>query len=243
MSRPPPLSRGALYVENITVPQDRLRKLDPAAVARLCDSMSRLGLRVPISVRVTGDDQVLVAGLHRLCAAEKLGWEKIEVVYCNGDEADARLWEIAENLHRCELNPVERAEHIAEWVRLTEAKRDEAVSAHDAPKLSARGRGGEGRPEGGINAASRELGIDRTTAQRAVKIAELPQETRDQAREEGWSQKRLLEATKPVPPAPTPRNDVETEEAWMTTGMRWWNKGSKEWREEFLARIEGGRHA
>ncbi len=47
-----------------------------------------------------------------------------------------------------------------------------AVSAQLAPKLSARARAGEGRPEGGINAAVRELGIDRTEAQRAVKIAE-----------------------------------------------------------------------
>lgn len=35
---------------------------------------------------------------------------------------DARLWEIAENLHRAELTVQERAEHIAEWVRLTGEK-------------------------------------------------------------------------------------------------------------------------
>ena len=109
------------------------------------------------------------------------------------DEIEARLWEISENLHRAELPPVERAEQIAEWVRLTEAK---AVSSHDATKLSSRGRAGEGRPEGGINAASRDLGISKDAAHRAVKIAELPQETRDQAREENWTQKRLLEAAR-----------------------------------------------
>ena len=76
---------------------------------------------------------------------------------------DFRLWEIAENLHRCELTVLERSEHIAEWVRLTEEKQA-AVSAQLAPKLSARGRSGEGRPESGINAAVRELGVERTQA-------------------------------------------------------------------------------
>jgi hypothetical protein len=37
-------------------------------------------------------------------------------------ERDARLWEIAENLHRAELLPVERAERIDEWRRLTVEK-------------------------------------------------------------------------------------------------------------------------
>jgi hypothetical protein len=99
-----------------------------------------------------------------------------------------------------ELNPVERAEHIAEWVRLTETKA--AVATCDGSLADGRRAGPQHQP-GGINAASRELGISKDAAHRAVKIAELPQETRDQAREEGWTQKRLLEATKPVPPAPS----------------------------------------
>lgn len=39
-----------------------------------------------------------------------------------------------------------RTEQIAEWIRLTEAQvATKAVSAQDAPKLSRRGRRGEGR--------------------------------------------------------------------------------------------------
>lgn len=215
----------------------------------MCDSLTRLGLRTPITVRTGGEDGydvVLVTGLHRLKAAEKLGWQWIEAVYIEGDEADARLWEIAENLHRAELSPVERAEHIAEWVRLTDMK---TAGASCAGSLADGRRAGPQHQPGGINAASRDLGIDRTQAQRAVKIAGLPQEVRDQAREEGWSQKRLLEAAapapapapapaRPVPPAPPPRNSAETEEAWITSMMKVWNRGSKEWREEFLRRVD-----
>ena len=59
-----------------------------------------------------------------------------------------------------ELTPLERSEHIAEWVRLT----DEHSGATCATKPGA-GRGSVG----GVRAATRELGIDRTEAQRAVK--------------------------------------------------------------------------
>ena len=60
---------------------------------------------------------------------------------------------------------LERSEHIAEWVRLTEGK---LQSAQPAPILaSATNPKGAGRKESGINAGVRELGIDRTEAQRA----------------------------------------------------------------------------
>jgi ParB-like chromosome segregation protein Spo0J len=199
--------REALFVGNVKVPEHRARGLDAAAVARLAESMAQIGLQTPITVRDDGEWPVLVAGLHRLKAAEQLGWEKIEAIYLEGDERDARLWEISENLHRADLSAVERAEHITEWLQLTATRDDPAqgaarstaragvdrVSGQSVPKLSVRGRAGEGRPESGIAAASRELGIGRKTALRAVKIATLPQAVRDQAREEHWSQERLLD--------------------------------------------------
>jgi ParB family chromosome partitioning protein len=57
----------------------------------------------------------------------------------------------------------ERAEHISEWVRLTDSHAAQ-VAPHCKP----------GQKPGGINAAVRELGIDRSEAQRACKIAAMP---------------------------------------------------------------------
>lgn len=99
------------------------------------------------------------------------------------DERDARLWEIAENLHRADLSAVARAEHVAEWIKLS-AEKD--ISRQVEEKI------GRGRPEGGRAAAAREIGVSEAGARRAEKIAALPQETRDRARDEGWSQERLL---------------------------------------------------
>jgi len=64
----------------------------------------------------------LVAGAHRLEAVRKLGWEQLPAVFIEADAVDVRRWEIAENLHRAELTVLERAEHVREWVRLTEEK-------------------------------------------------------------------------------------------------------------------------
>lgn len=43
---------------------------------------------------------------------------------------------------------------------------------------------------------------------------------------------------KPVPKPPEPMNDIETRDRWLASGMAWWNRGSQEWREEFLSRID-----
>ncbi len=83
--------REALFVSNVKVPEHRARGLDTAAVARLAESMAQIGLQTPITVRDDGEWPVLVAGLHRLKAAERLGWDKIEAIYLEGDDRDARL--------------------------------------------------------------------------------------------------------------------------------------------------------
>jgi hypothetical protein len=70
--------------------------------------------------------------------------------YRDGFRTDA--WEIVAGRHRVE------AVRSLGW---TEIRKKEEVSAQVEPKP----RGG--RPAGGINAAVRELGIDRTEAQRA----------------------------------------------------------------------------
>ena len=78
---------------------DRLRALDRQSVERLKESISRIGLRTPISVRTGEQGWTLVAGRHRLEACIELGMDEIPVVAETGSEFEARLWEIAENLH------------------------------------------------------------------------------------------------------------------------------------------------
>jgi hypothetical protein len=111
-------------------------------------------------------------------------------MHTEGDERDARLWELAENLHRAELTVLERDLHVAEWVQLVSDKTSETSS----PK--------NGRP-GASAAASRELGVSERDVQRAVKVATLPEVAQDTAREVGLDNNRsaLLAAGKAADPA------------------------------------------
>jgi len=174
----------------------RHRELREEQVSSLMQSITKIGLKTPITVRqpIGEDDVHLVAGRHRLEAYRRLGMEEIEAFVIEGDDEDAaRLWEIAENLHRADLTALQRDEHVAEWIRLTE--KILAVSAQNAPKPQG------GRPESGINAASKQLGIERTAAQRAVKVDSLTDEAKEVAKEAGLDNNRsaLLEAAKSDP--------------------------------------------
>ena len=164
----------------------RMRDVDEAAVDVLAASMAEIGLKTPISIRltpptsVTGSDEkkpetawVLVAGAHRLAAAKKLGWRTISCIVMPVDDVGAQLWEIAENLHRAELTVQQRSDHLAAYVRLREKR------GRVSPQVEAKSLGG--RPEGGLRAAARELGLDKSDVARAVKIASISENARSAA--------------------------------------------------------------
>lgn len=186
-----------VYVDGIKV-GDRLRPVDMSKVAVLADSMAKIGLQQPISVWTEPDEHNLgavhlVAGLHRLRAAEMLGWEQIDTIEVDLNDIDRRRWEIAENLHRSELTVLQRDEHVAEWIKLTEES--EAASKVFQPETVS--KGGRGH-KGGVRAAARDLGIDSVDAHRAVKVASLTDEAKEVAREVGLDDNRsaLLEVAK-----------------------------------------------
>lgn len=240
--------------DEIVIPPRLRVGINEASVANLMESIGKIGLQTPPTVRWDKDDGgepsiVLVAGRHRLEACARLGMQLIPCVVFDGSETEARLWEIAENLHRADLSVLERSEHVAEWIRLAEE-----VSGATCTTKPGSGRG----TKGGIRAAERELGIEHTAAVRSTKIAGLSDEAKDAARDTGLDRKqsalltaakaetpteqvaeihRLAEA-KPVKPAPAPLNDIETEEMWMAAIMRVWNRGAPQWRERFIETVD-----
>lgn len=203
-----------LALDEIAVPEGR-RSINQQTVKRLAESIDKIGLRHPISVRRKGEGYVLVAGLHRMEAYRKLGHEHIPATISSFTNADARLWEIAENLHRADLSKLERDENVAEWVKLTEQ-----VSR----QIDAKPQGG--RPEGGVRAASRELGIPEADARRAVHVASLSDEAKEAAREHGLDDNRsaLLEAAK----EPTPERQAAKILSFKDRAV-----STKTWRDDF----------
>lgn len=119
------------------MPGKRLREIDPAWVEVLAGSIAELGLLEPILVRphfaATEESPLylLVAGAHRLEAAQMAG---LETVPCHVSEMgadEARLAEIDENLMRQELNALDRAVFLAERKAVYERLNPEAKNGGD----------------------------------------------------------------------------------------------------------------
>jgi ParB/RepB/Spo0J family partition protein len=185
----PPAAIVRIAADNIETRPGRMRDLNHERVVAIAESLSEVGQMVPITVRrnsaATG--YVLVAGRHRLEAARALGWTHIDCSLMEGNESDARLREIAENLHRSELSVLERANHVDAWLKLTE--HEGPISGLDVQKSR-----GPGRPEGGVALAARRLPIPGDTAEarrksieRLLRIAGISPDAKNAAKEAGLS--------------------------------------------------------
>lgn len=187
-----------IWIDGVIV-GSRMRAVDAAKVDSLAASMAAIGLRQPVSVWEDDEKNVhLVAGLHRLRAAEKLGWETIDAIVVDLSDIDRRRWEIAENLHRAELTALERDQHVAEWIALTEQAEKERQEKQEVDFSQVAKKSKPGRQSGGVNAAAKELGIDKDDAYRAVKVSGLTDEAKATAKEVGLDDNRsaLLKAAK-----------------------------------------------
>jgi hypothetical protein len=146
-----------------------------------------------------------------------------------------------------DFTTLQRNEQIAEWIRLTEAQAaEERQSAQLAPIESRRADGKGHRRAAGINAASRELGIERTEAQRAIKIDGIAPAAKEAARAAGLknNQSALLKVAQAEPErqaeaveaiaaeraaARSREEDPERKfRCWLEEGQRWLNKAEPE---------------
>jgi hypothetical protein len=169
----------ALHPADIEV-GERHRDISEDAVARLAASMSEIGLRQPITVRVvdemmvdgclTAGVPVLVAGAHRHAAAIRLGWDKIDCIEVEDDPLTAELWELAENLHRLDLTKDQRDQHIRRYAELLKAR--QAIPQQNAAVLPVRG---PGQPKGIPRQIAEETGLSVDTVRRALKPQPAPE--------------------------------------------------------------------
>ena len=197
------------FVDGIQVGA-RHRLINPERVAALAESMKEIGLQTPITVHAPDDDtHLLVAGLHRLEAAKKLGWETIPVFFVTMNDIDREMWEISENLHRAGLTKEERDEHIRRYAELLEKRRaaGDRQGAQTADPVKCRGHKQDRSVATQIAA---EVGISRDTVKRALN---------------------------PTPPVSRPVVEVMTDDeiahSQFEALCRLWNKSSPKARELF----------
>lgn len=250
-----------LPIESIRLRADA-RQVSDDAVAALSESIASVGLINPIRVRQAGDNWEVVAGAHRIDACRRLGLVDIACIVVDDDDLHAELAMIDENLCRAELSPVDRARQTARrkaiYLVLHPETAKEAFKGNQhvaAEKFSVASFADDTAAKTGtsdrivrLQAERGEKVIDEVldmirgtkldTGSYLDVLKKMPPNEQVTAAKRDLARLRTEGKPKPARKPAPPLNDIETMDAWLSSGMSWWNRGSKEWREEFLSRIE-----
>lgn len=104
------------------------RSMDTDHVEELADSIRELGLLNPVTI---DKENTLIAGLHRLEAARRLGWTEVECTVSSLDGLQAELAEIDENFVRNDLSAVEYGDMLLRRKEIYEMLHPETKATYD----------------------------------------------------------------------------------------------------------------
>jgi ParB family chromosome partitioning protein len=82
----------------------------------LCESIKSNGIIQPIIVRKNADGYEIIAGERRLRAAEMAGLETVPVLVRQATDEEMLELALVENIHRADLNPIERAKAYLNFI-------------------------------------------------------------------------------------------------------------------------------
>jgi ParB family chromosome partitioning protein len=129
---------------------------DPAELASLAESLEAHGLLQPIVVRRDGARYQLIAGERRLRAAVQAGWGEVPVQVVEADDREVAELAIIENLHRKDLNPLEKAASFHWYLEQYGCTQEELAT---------------------------RLNLDRSTIANLIRLMELPEPVQDALRQ------------------------------------------------------------
>ena len=127
----------------------------PAEMQSLADSLSTHGLLQPVVVRRVHERYQLVAGERRLRAAIQAGWVDVPVNVIEADDRQLAELAIVENLHRKDLNPLEKAASFQKYLEQYGCTQEELAN---------------------------RLKLDRSTIANLIRLLELPEAVREAIR-------------------------------------------------------------
>ena len=150
-----------LPLEKITRnPHQPRQQWNETALYELAESIKANGVIQPVVVRQMGQSFQLIAGERRLRASRLAGKREIPALVRQADEEQMLEWALVENIHRADLNPMERArayEHYLKTFSLTQEQ------------------------------AAKRLGENRSTVANYVRLLELPESVRQMVSAEDLS--------------------------------------------------------
>lgn len=120
---------------------------DEGELDSLAASIRASGVLQPILVRRRGEDLEIVAGERRWRAAQRAGLDRVPALVRDIDDEAAAVFGLVENVHRADLNAIEKARAIRRLLDLTKARQEELAG---------------------------KLGLDRSTVANLARLLELP---------------------------------------------------------------------
>ena len=149
-------------------------------VQRLSESIAEVGMMNPITVTA---DHTLIAGLHRLEAAKRLGWTEIECSVSDMDALHTELAEIDENVIRTGLSDLELSELLARRKKIYEMLHPATIARNlpgHASNYESSGDKLTGEEKPFSQDTAEKMGVSPRTVERHVQIAEnLTPETKE----------------------------------------------------------------
>jgi ParB family chromosome partitioning protein len=110
LQTPTPSPYQVLRLDDIAPnPHQPRKQMDESALADLAGSLKTTGLIQPIIVRAVAEGYELIAGERRFRAARLAGFTDIPAIIRSADSYSQAQMALVENIHRADLNPIERA--------------------------------------------------------------------------------------------------------------------------------------
>ena len=151
----PPDAKLELAKSELPISQIRPNPYQPRTswnqeqLAELCESIKANGIIQPIIVRKSGDGYQIIAGERRYRAAEMAGLEMVPVFVRQATDEEMLELALVENIHRADLNPIERAKAYQNFINSFNLTQTDAA---------------------------KRLGEDRTVISNYLRILDLPNE-------------------------------------------------------------------
>jgi ParB family chromosome partitioning protein len=136
-------------------PHQPRKAFDDDELSSLAESIKNHGILQPLVVRQVGERFQLIAGERRLRAAQTAGLHAVPVHVVNFNDQEVLEAALVENIHRTDLNPIEKAQGFKEYL-------DRFQMTHE--QLAGR------------------LGLARPTITNLVALLDLPAEIQDAVR-------------------------------------------------------------
>jgi ParB family chromosome partitioning protein len=153
---PPALAQAEVRLDQIhNNPWQPRKNFDETELASLSESIKSHGVLQPLVVRQTTDGYQLIAGERRLRAARAAGLDAVPVRVVDFNDQQVLEAALVENIHRTDLNPIEKAHGFKEYLDRFQITHEELA---------------------------KRLGLARPTISNLVSLLNMPQEVQDHVR-------------------------------------------------------------